>query len=172
MFEFFLECLSANKSLFSIFDIWLFSVRFPSIVKPSSFHSVILSGSVVLQQICSCSFLSLCRVDSCFDVISINFVLPMLNTRLVSIDQFTNEVRSFSGSFIHVSFLFILHHRYKVKSSAYCVQLLFGVMLDTSATHRLNKIEPSIEPCGSPDLAVRTDEHFESICTKCCLCVK
>ena len=96
----------------------------------------------------------------------------MLNTRLVSIDQFTNEVRSFSGSFIHVSFLFILHHRYKVKSSAYCVQLLFGVMLDTSARHRLNKIEPSIEPCGSPDLAVRTDEHFESICTKCCLCVK
>ena len=42
-------------------------------------------------------------------------------------------------------------------------------MLDMSATHRLDKIGPSIEPCGTPYLAVRRDEQFESICIKCCL---
>ena len=89
--------------------------------------------------------------------------MPVLNTRLVSIDHFAIEVRSFSSSFIHVSFLFILQLQYKVESSAYCMQLLFGVMLDISAIHGLNKIGPSIEPC----LTVRRDEQFESICTKC-----
>ena len=81
----------------------------------------------------------------------------MLNTRLVSIDNFAIGIRSFSSSFIHVSFLFVLQLRYKVESSACCMQLLFGVMLDMSATHRLNKIGPSIEPCGTPCLAVRRD---------------
>ena len=52
------------------------------------------------------------------------------------------------------------------------MQLLFGVMLDMSATHRLNKIGPSIEPYGTPCLAVRRDEQIESINLKCCLCVK
>ena len=96
----------------------------------------------------------------------------MLNTTVVSIDQFAIEVKSFSSFFIHVSFLFILKLRYEVESSAYCMQLLFGVMLDISATRRLNKIGPSIEPCGTPYLAVRRDEQFDSIRTKCCLCVK
>ena len=41
----FLECLSANKSL-RIFEMWLFSVRFSLIVKPSSFHSVTLSSTL------------------------------------------------------------------------------------------------------------------------------
>ena len=100
-----------------------------------------------------------------------NFVLPVLNTRLVSIDHFAIEVRSFSGSFIHESFLFY-NFDIRVESSVYCMQLLFGVMLDMSTTHRLNKIGPSIEPCGTPYLAVRSDEQFESICTKCCACVK
>ena len=49
------------------------------------------------------------------------------------------------------------------------MQLLFGMILDMSATHRLNKIGPSIEPCGTAYLAVRIDEQFEPICTKCCL---
>ena len=127
---------------------------------------------MLLQQICNCSSLSLCRADSCFDAISICFVLPVLNTRLVSIDHFAIEVRSFSSSFIHVSFLFILQLRYRVKSSVYFMQLLFGVILDMSVTHRLNKIGPSIEPCGTPYLAVRRDEQFESICTKCYRSVK
>ena len=152
--------------------MWLFSVRFSLIVQPSSSHSVTFSSSVLLQQICICSSLILCPADSCFDAMSMNFVLPVLNTRLVSIDHFAIEVRSFSSSFIHVSFLFILQLRYKVKSSAYCMQLLFGVMLDMPATHRLNKIGPSIEPCGTPYLAVRRDEQFESICTKCYPSVK
>ena len=52
------------------------------------------------------------------------------------------------------------------------MQLLFGEMLDMSATHRLNKTGPSSEPCGTPYLAVRRDEQFEAIYTKCCLCVK
>ena len=43
-------------------------------------------------------------------------------------------------------------------------------MLDMSTTHRLNKIGPSIEPYGTPYLAVRRGEQFESICIKCCLC--
>ena len=47
------------------------------------------------------------------------------------------------------------------------MQFLFGVMLEMSATHRLNKIGPSIEPCGTPYLAVRRDEQFESINVKC-----
>ena len=101
-----------------------------------------------------------------------NFVLPVLNTRLVSNDHFAIELRSFSSSFIHESFLFILQLRYRVESSVYCMQLLFVVMLDMSTTHRLNKTGPSIEPCGTPYLAVRRDEQFESICTKCCACVK
>ena len=95
-----------NES-FSIFDVRLFSVKFSSIVKPSSFHSA-FSGSVLLQQICNCSSWSLCHADSCCDVISTNFALPVLNTRLVSIDNFAIEVRSFSTSAIQVSFLFIL----------------------------------------------------------------
>ena len=119
--------------------------------------------SVRFQQICNCSSVSLWRAGSCLDAITINFILPVLNTRLVSIDHFAIEVRSFSSSFIHVSFLFILQLQYKVESSAYCMQLLFGVMLDISAIHGLNKIGPSIEPC----LTVRRDEQFESICTKC-----
>ena len=45
-------------------------------------------------------------------------------------------------------------------------------MFDMSATHRLNKIGPSIELCGTSYLAVRGDEQFESICAKYCLCVK
>ena len=134
--------LKCELEAFRIFDIWLFSVRFSSIVKPSSFHSVTL---LLLQQICNCSSLSLCRTDSCFDAISINFVLPVLNTRLVSIDHFAIEVRSFSSSFIHVSFLFILQLRYKVKSSAYCMQLLSGVMLDMSATQRMNSLSRFVE---------------------------
>ena len=71
-----------------------------------------------------------------------------------------------------VSFLFILQLRYKVELLAYCMQLLFGAMLDMSAIHRLNKIGPSIEPCGTPYLAVRREEQFQLICTKCCLFVK
>ena len=152
--------------------MWLFSVRFSLIVQPSSSHSVTFSSSVLLQQICICSSLILCPADSCFDAMSMNFVLPVLNTRLVSIDHFAIDVRSLSSSFIYVSFLFILQLRYKVESSAHCMQLLVGVMFDMSATHRLNKIGASIEPCGSQHLAVRKDEQFESICTKCCLCVK
>ena len=42
----------------------------------------------------------------------------------------------------------------------------FDVMLDISATHRLNKMSPSIEPWGTPYLAVRKDEQYQSICTK------
>ena len=96
----------------------------------------------------------------------------MLNTRLVSTDHFAIELRLFSSSFILLSFLFILQLRYRVESSAYCMQLLFGVMLDMSATHRLIKIGPSIEPSDTLYLAARRDEQFESICIKCCLCVK
>ena len=40
------------------------------------------------------------------------------------------------------------------------MHLLFGVMLDMSVTHRLNKIEPSIEPWGTPYLAVRRDNNL------------
>ena len=58
----FFRMLKCELESFRIFDIWLFSVRFSSIVKPSSFHSVTLSSSVLLQQICNCSSLSLsCR---------------------------------------------------------------------------------------------------------------
>ena len=39
-------------------------------------------------------------------------------------------------------------------------------MLDMPATHRLNKIGLSIEPCDAPYLAIRRDEQFVSICTK------
>ena len=52
------------------------------------------------------------------------------------------------------------------------MQKLFGVMLDMSATHKLNKTGPSIELYSTPYLAVRRDEQFDSICTKCCPCVK
>ena len=141
----FLECLSANKSLltFLIYDCSALDFI-------DSSHSVTLSSSVLLQQICNSSSLSLCLADSCFNAISINFVLPALNTRLVSIVYFAIEERPFSSSFIHVSFLFILQLQCKVESSAYCMQLLFGVMLGMSATIRLNKIGPSIEPCSTP----------------------
>ena len=40
------------------------------------------------------------------------------------------------------------------------MHLLFGVMLDMSATHRLNKIGPSIEPFGTPYLAVGRDNNL------------
>ena len=69
---------------------------------------------------------------------------------------------------------------------AYCMQLLFSVILDMSATHRLNKTGLSIEPFGGLSiepfgrlsielfgtlyLAVRKGEQFDCICTKCCLC--
>ena len=49
------------------------------------------------------------------------------------------------------------------------MQLLFGVMLDILATHRLIKIGLSIEPCDTPYLTVRRDEQSVSIYLKCCL---
>ena len=124
----FFRMLKCKWELFSISDIWLFRVKFSSIVKPKSFYSVTLSSSVLLQQICNCSSISLCCTDSCFDVMSISSVLPVLNTRLVSIDHFSIGVRYFSSSFIHVPILFILHLRYAV-----IMQLLFSVMLGMSA---------------------------------------
>ena len=43
------------------------------------------------------------------------------------------------------------------------MQLLFDVMLDMSATYRLDEIGPSIEPCDAPYLDVRRDKQFESM---------
>ena len=43
------------------------------------------------------------------------------------------------------------------------MQLLFGMMLDLSATYRLDEIGPSIEPCDVPYLDVRRDKQFESM---------
>ena len=142
----FLECLGANKSLLVF---W---------------HLVVQRLSIVLNQAVSVLLLFLVGCNCSKSVIA--------HLRLVSIDHFTIEIRSFPSSFIDLSFWFILQLWYKVESSAYCMQLLFGVLLDMSATHRLNEIGPSIEPCSTPYLAVRRDEQFESTCTKCCLCVK
>ena len=79
----FLECLSANKSFLAFLIYGCSMLDFKSIVKPSSFHSVTLSSSVLLQQSCNFSSLNLCLADSWFDVISINFALPVLNTGLL-----------------------------------------------------------------------------------------
>ena len=43
------------------------------------------------------------------------------------------------------------------------MQLLFGMMLDLSATYRLDEIGPSNEPCDAPYLDVRKDKQFESM---------
>ena len=76
----------------------------------------------------------------------------------------------FRFSLIDESFCLSFQLRYKVDASGYCIELMFGAMLDMSVTHRLN-IGPSTEPRGTPYLDVRKDEQFEFICTKSCLCV-
>ena len=150
----------------------LLGVRFSLMVIPRSFHSLTLSSLLPLLQMLNCSSLSYCYTYIFLAVSTINFVLSVLNTRLDSIDHFTIEVASFSCPLIQVSFWLILQVCRVVESSACCMQLTFGLMLEISATHRLNKIDPSIEPWGTPYLAVRKDERFESICIKCCLCVR
>ena len=120
----------------------LFSVRFPSAKTPSSFHSLTLSSVILLQQILNCSSLSLCRVGILLVVISIDFVLLVLNTRLFLKDYFASELISLTSSLNAC-----VQPRYKVESCPYCIQVLSGAMLDMYATQRLNNMGTSTESC-------------------------
>lgn len=125
------------------------------------YHLFTISSVMLLQQIWNCSSLGLCCVEIWLAVIDINFVLHIFKTRLILI-----------GHFAIASFPFNLHLRYKAESSLYCMQLLFDAILHILAVQRLKNIRPCIEPSGTQYLAVRKDDQFESICTKCCLCVR
>ena len=59
-----------------------------------------------------------------------------------------------------------------VESSAYWIHLLPFNMLFISATHKLKRTGPRIDPCGTPKFVYKMLEMLESICTKCRLPVK
>ena len=78
--------LSIVKVLISFFDVDS-EVWWHSFIQQFTFSSF-----MPLPQILYCSSLSLCHTDNCFVGSCINFVLPVLNTRLVSTDHSAVEV--------------------------------------------------------------------------------
>ena len=125
----FLQNTQIWVSFFSRNYACLFSVRFLYAKTPSSFHSLTLSVVILLQQILNCSSLSEPMSCMCFNsLISIDFGLLALNTRLFLMDYFASELISLTNSLMHVSFFFRMQLRYKVESSPYCIQVLSGAM--------------------------------------------
>ena len=59
-----------------------------------------------------------------------------------------------------------------MESFAYWIHLLPFNILFISATHKLKRTGPRIDPCGTPKFVYKMLEMFESICTKCRLSVK
>ena len=94
---------------------------------------------------------------------TITLVFALSKIRFVSHDYLEIEWISFSILLINACCWLALHARYVVLS-AYCKHLLFGVICDISATHRLNNNDPNIEPCDTPN----SDKKCASIYTKCC----
>ena len=86
---------------------------------------------------------NLCCVDIWLVVISIDFLLLVLNTRVVSMSHIPIELISFSRFLMHVSFPFNVQLD-TVESSAYYIQLLFCTMIDMSAMQRMNNMGASI----------------------------
>ena len=83
--------------------------RFSITVTQSSFHSLTLSSVMSLQQIktdLEVQTWNLCCVDIWLVVISIDFLLLVLNTRVVSMSHIPIELISFSRFLMHVSFPF------------------------------------------------------------------
>ena len=101
------EWKSNNKyeqQFFSCSDICLIRIDFSPRVTPNKL--ITLSSVMLLKQIMNCSSSNLCCADIWFVGITINFVLLILNSMLVSIEHFAMESILFSSSLMHVSYSF------------------------------------------------------------------
>ena len=68
--------------------------------------------------------------------------------------------------------MILRHDITPVGSSAYWIHLLPFNILFISATHKLKRTGPRIDPSGTPKFVYKMLEMFEEICTKCRMSVK